>query len=580
MRCELCCLLLLLMLQLLHYAESDSDALDLEVFSTSDCKTLEPDSDPRAKTGLPCVFPFIYQGKEYNGCTTVTDPENLPWCATAVNETGYYISKSQQYGHCSPNCPNHQSNILDVRGAGPFGDVPDVQSRCTGAFKCVKQTQCLAYQAERNEVRNLAKNSPTFQQKLFKLKNSVCNYPSTGVCCANEEPRPQEVASELGSACKNCVELSKCPALLELWKVKTRENTEKIKSLVCNKEKKLLCCDQKVAVPIGAEDLTNPGYLPRADKRECGDNVDTSRIIGGENTKPGTYPSAVLLARVDVVDEQDKWSLVIKKVEKRKYICGGTLINRWYVLTAAHCKDKDPRKRIRKVALGDWDTNTDPDCAEQGDRDSCLPPVQIIDVEEGGMIVHPGYTVLDRNVQNDIALVRLSRMAEFNDAVRLACLPLDPVAVAQKLDVANLREAMEGKWPEVVGWGFTEGDPDKQFESSNFAKGGSSASEKQQVLAIPVLKSSACKEKAGFVLEDYQICAGGQQGRDSCKGDSGGPLYMSKFSEVSNRIVPGNTWYLFGLVSYGSAACGTGKPGVYTRVEPFIPWILETINRG
>jgi hypothetical protein len=44
--------------------------------------------------------------------------------------------------------------------------------------------------------------------------------------------------------------------------------------------------------------------------------------------------------------------------------------------------------------------------------------------------------------------------------------------------------------PEVVGWGFTDGDPYSQFENSNFAKGGTSAAQRQQVLDIPVLSAA------------------------------------------------------------------------------------------
>jgi len=55
------------------------------------------------------------------------------------------------------------------------------------------------------------------------------------------------------------------------------------------------------------------------------------------------------------------------------------------------------------------------------------------------------------------------------------------------------------------------------------------------------------------------------------KGDSGGPLYYS-FS-------PGNTpWYLLGVVSFGARQCGNGKPGVYSRVEEFIPWIQRNLK--
>jgi len=44
--------------------------------------------------------------------------------------------------------------------------------------------------------------------------------------------------------------------------------------------------------------------------------------------------------------------------------------------------------------------------------------------------------------------------------------------------------------PHAVGWGYTDGDPITRFESSDFVNGGSAATQKQQVLDIPVLNSS------------------------------------------------------------------------------------------
>ena len=62
-------------------------------------------------------------------------------------------------------------------------------------------------------------------------------------------------------------------------------------------------------------------------------------------------------------------------------------------------------------------------------------------------------------------------------------------------------------------------------------------------------------------------------------------------------------WFLLGIVSFGTGVskaflrlrldpetmystsvmesfqvCGRGKPGIYTRVESFVPWILENIR--
>lgn len=64
----------------------------------------------------------------------------------------------------------------------------------------------------------------------------------------------------------------------------------------------------------------------------------------------------------------------------------------------------------------------------------------------------------------------------------------------------------------------------------------------------------------GVRLTNKQICAGGQPGKDSCRGDSGGPI-MAHYRRNSTHAY----YYLAGVVSYGPSPCGlTGWPGVYT----------------
>lgn len=74
-----------------------------------------------------------------------------------------------------------------------------------------------------------------------------------------------------------------------------------------------------------------------------------------------------------------------------------------------------------------------------------------------------------------------------------------------------------------------------------------------------------------MALADTQICAGGESGRDSCNGDSGGPL-MATFRNDTGQ------WYVKGVVSFG-VRCGLkGWPGVYTRVGSYLRWIRENVR--
>lgn len=70
------------------------------------------------------------------------------------------------------------------------------------------------------------------------------------------------------------------------------------------------------------------------------------------------------------------------------------------------------------------------------------------------------------------------------------------------------------------------------------------------------------------------MCAGGKVGKDSCSGDSGGPLM-----KVLSDDTLGPRYYLIGIVSFGSKMCGKKNlPGVYTRMSTYIPWLLRHIK--
>ena len=96
------------------------------------------------------------------------------------------------------------------------------------------------------------------------------------------------------------------------------------------------------------------------------------------------------------------------------------------------------------------------------------------------------------------------------------------------------------------------------------------------------------------MLTGTQICAGGEAGKDSCVGDSGSGLMRlvldDEVSDWSGLLLAPSDWsmlqvspfyqsHLIGVVSFGPRFCGTqGVPGVYSRVNSFLDWILDTVD--
>lgn len=75
-------------------------------------------------------------------------------------------------------------------------------------------------------------------------------------------------------------------------------------------------------------------------------------------------------------------------------------------------------------------------------------------------------------------------------------------------------------------------------------------------------------------VNEKHICAGDlEKGKDSCRGDSGGPLMSVNLYTDEKRYIQ------YGLVSSGGLSCNTTQrlPTIYTNVIAFLPWITDNI---
>lgn len=93
---------------------------------------------------------------------------------------------------------------------------------------------------------------------------------------------------------------------------------------------------------------------------------------------------------------------------------------------------------------------------------------------------------------------------------------------------------------------------------------------------VPLKSQSECTRilNTNRRITPNQLCAGGEEGKDSCEGDSGGPL-MRTYEDLADNTIQ---WYQEGVVSWG-VQCGRAHlPAVYTRVARYMNWILNRIS--
>lgn len=241
-------------------------------------------------------------------------------------------------------------------------------------------------------------------------------------------------------------------------------------------------------------------------------------VIGGQEATPGAWPWMVALVHASNPDSA------------RGQFCGGSLVAPQWVLTAAHCTydlNGQPRTPAQiEVVLGRHDLTS-----TTGQR----VPVQQI-------IRHAGFG--HQNYDNDLALLQLT-MAVAQPTIALA------TTQDEALEAAPITAT-------VIGWGITEA--------------GSASNVLRQVEA-PLVDLEHCRQSYGIFngqVTDNMICAGlPSGGKDSCHGDSGGPLMVFDESETQ--------WKQVGLVSWGEGCAEPNYYGVYTRLSHYTAWITAQI---
>merc|ERR1739836_259111 len=250
-------------------------------------------------------------------------------------------------------------------------------------------------------------------------------------------------------------------------------------------------------------------------------NAPSGRIIAGNEVNP-------VHSRPYQVRVQSCWSTGCG-------LCGGTLLNKRYVMSAMHCiydKNKGWARNIRAVigehnVQHDWETKA----KEQA--------IQVLD-----MVPRNDYN--PTTIANDVVILKLGEDVQFSKYVVPACLP------------SSSSNDYTGQSAVVSGWGAISW------------KGPTSPFLKETTVKITSASDSKCRPMMRPSEDSTKLCAYAE-GTNSCQGDSGGPLVVKENGK--NTVV--------GVVSYGPGGCVVPNVGViYAKVTGFLDWIQQSIKDG
>jgi len=259
------------------------------------------------------------------------------------------------------------------------------------------------------------------------------------------------------------------------------------------------------------------------------------RIVGAEDAKPRENPWFVAL------------QTNFDKSEKKLTFCGGSLISRKHVLTAAHCVDGFDTKNFNK------------------NKEPFLTSVQLLlgsvncsiskkTRTPARVAIHPNYN--KNTYDSDIAIIELNTEVEYSDDIRPICLDNE-----ENLEAMFFSQSVQDG--SVTGCGIV-------------MAGRKYLAKRLQTVRLPYVHKETCQELVEewndgknidkqIELTKNMLCAGfkDRYKSDVCKGDSGGPYIMLDNSQQ----------YQVGIVSYGPECGESDMPGFYTHTGRFFDWI-------
>ncbi|KAG8521475.1 Kallikrein-15 [Galemys pyrenaicus] len=243
-------------------------------------------------------------------------------------------------------------------------------------------------------------------------------------------------------------------------------------------------------------------------------------------TKPGVYTKSRIIGGKTCVSHSQPWQAAIYHYST--FECGGVLVHPQWVLTAAHCLSD-----FIQVWLGRHNLWENEDTAQFAAVSQSFPhplykPNQHKDTTSSGIWRY--------DYSHDIMLLRLTQPVQITDSVKVLELPT--------------KEPRVGSACSTSGWGSI--NPSKYLYPDEL-----------QCLDLTLLPNKDCEQAYTDQVTDTMLCAGDRAGgKDTCVGDSGGPLICDGEFQ--------------GLTSWGDFPCAKPKtPAIYTKVLEYVPWIKK-----
>lgn len=227
------------------------------------------------------------------------------------------------------------------------------------------------------------------------------------------------------------------------------------------------------------------------------DSVVEPRIVGGTKAREGQFPHQISLRR------------------RGSHTCGGSIISKDYVVTAAHC-----------VKQGN---NVAPANQLEIQAGSLLLSSGGVRVPVATVTVHPNYN----SNGHDVAVLRLRNSLTFNSNIAAIKLATEDPPNDATVDIS--------------GWGaISQRGP---------------ISNSLLYVQVKALSRESCQKTYLRQLPETTMCLLHPKDKGACYGDSGGPAtYQGK---------------LVGLASFVIGGCGRAAPDGYERVSKLRNWIAE-----